>query len=197
MKSDMHIYSSPRNMSINLGSVSTKHEQNTLPNSLYPLVSTNSHFVRTMSVSLSFLLFFSLHFLLLYLDPPRLFCFIGSGVWHRTPPPFKKSSCHLYFSQSLWELSSYSPLQTLKLTHTLYTASLKCECVCEPQHCSFQAGEQEIPQRDQPQGLIGLSFDVVASRVCVCMCVCMRAGVCMCGFVCVCGSEGVLGKKSV
>lgn len=32
----MHIYSSPRNMSVNFGSVSTKHEQHSLPNRLYP-----------------------------------------------------------------------------------------------------------------------------------------------------------------
>lgn len=32
----MHIYSSPRNMSVNLGSVSTKHEHHLLPNRLYP-----------------------------------------------------------------------------------------------------------------------------------------------------------------
>lgn len=34
--SGMHIYSSPRNMSVNLGSLSTKHEQHSLPNCLYP-----------------------------------------------------------------------------------------------------------------------------------------------------------------
>lgn len=34
--SGMHIYSSPRNMSVNLGSVSTKHEQHLLPYRLYP-----------------------------------------------------------------------------------------------------------------------------------------------------------------
>lgn len=34
--SGMHIYSSPRNTSVNLGSVSTKHEQHLLPNRLYP-----------------------------------------------------------------------------------------------------------------------------------------------------------------
>lgn len=34
--SGMHIYSSPRILSVNLGSVSTKHEQHLLPNRLYP-----------------------------------------------------------------------------------------------------------------------------------------------------------------
>ena len=34
--SGMHINSSPRNMSVNLGSVSTKYEQHLLPNRLYP-----------------------------------------------------------------------------------------------------------------------------------------------------------------
>lgn len=34
--SGMHIYSSPRILSVNLGSVSTKHEQHLLPVRLYP-----------------------------------------------------------------------------------------------------------------------------------------------------------------
>ena len=43
----MHIYSSPRNMSVNSGSVSTKHEQHSLPNPLYsPQIWHHAHSFR-------------------------------------------------------------------------------------------------------------------------------------------------------
>lgn len=63
--SGMHIYSSPRNMSVILGSVSTKHEQHLLPNRLYPQQiwhRAHSFFFFPDSLHLPYLLFFLLFF---------------------------------------------------------------------------------------------------------------------------------------
>lgn len=63
--SGMHIYSSPRNMSVNLGLLSTKHELHSLPNCLYP---QRTGFVCTAFLFLSamfsgFFIFFNLPYL--------------------------------------------------------------------------------------------------------------------------------------
>lgn len=57
--SGMHIYSSPRILSVNLGSVSTKHEQHLLPNRLYP--QQIWHHVHSFFITFSFPCFFFLY----------------------------------------------------------------------------------------------------------------------------------------
>lgn len=106
------------------------------------------------------------------------------------PPPLKKAAA-TFISHSQY---GSCPVTPSKLTHTyFYKASLKVYVyVCVESPTRFISGRRaKKPQRDQPQGLIGLSLGVVPSHVCVCVC----TGVFVSLYVC--GNEGVLGKKSV
>lgn len=88
----MHIYSSPRNMSVNFGSVSTKHEQHSLPNRLYPRQ------IWHCAHSFCFVSFYIYFFW--SLNHPYLLCF-WCIIWKNSTKISRHFSFFFYFSRSL------------------------------------------------------------------------------------------------
>lgn len=88
----MHIYSSPRNMSVNFGSVSTKHEQHSLPNRLYPRQ------IWHCAHSFCFVSFYIYFFW--SLNHPYLLCF-WCIIWKNSTKISRRFSFFFYFSRSL------------------------------------------------------------------------------------------------
>lgn len=135
MKSDMHIYSSPRNMSINVGSVSTKHEQTRFL-TVYILWCQQT---LPLSTQCWFLFpFFSFSSLLSGLSMSLLpfMCFV---VGHRAP--LKKQLPPLFLTVSM-EAAQLPPPPLQTHTHTFLHGIFEV-CVLNPQHGLFQAGEQK------------------------------------------------------
>lgn len=157
----MHIYSSPRNMSVNLGSVSTKHEQHLLPNRLYlQQIWHCAHsfcsllYFLPSSSSISLLIFFFSFFdFILFIIDRRL------EIFHRT-------ICHV--SVTISELLNYSSALKQTLVHctssewSSYVSVCVCMCVMVLV-APLGSGGSVKTQRDQLQGRTSIPLGVVTS----------------------------------
>lgn len=110
----MHIYSSPRNMSVNFGSVSTKHEQHSLPNRLYPRQ------IWHCAHSFCFVSFYIYFFW--SLNHPYLLCF-WCIIWKNSTKISRHFSFFFYFSRSLCR-RYFNPAPSPPLAPRAYTRSL-------------------------------------------------------------------------
>lgn len=118
--SGMHIYSSPRNMSVNLGSVSTKHEQHLLPNRLYPQQIWHC----AHSFCFRFLLYF-LASLIFHISVNIFLLIIDRSLEKKIPQNLLP---HLSLTVTIWELFS-SPSLPQAYTRTLHLLWMKYICV--------------------------------------------------------------------
>lgn len=150
--SGMHIYSSPRNMSVNLGSVSTKHEQHLLPNRLYPQQIWHC----AHSFCFRFLLYF-LASLIFHISVNIFLLIIDRSLEKKIPQNLLP---HLSLTVTIWELVQFSlppssihsrtasPLNEVHMCQFVCTCVCVCVCVCDGTEAPFGPSRSVNTQRD-------------------------------------------------
>ena len=158
----MHIYSSPRNMSVNLGSVSTKHEQHLLPNRLYLQQiwhCAHSFFSRLYflpsSSSISLLIFFFFFF------------FFFNFIHYRPqigniPQNYLPCLSHYIGAVELF-LCPQANTRALHLLWMKFICFSVCVHVCDGTGAPLGSGRSVKTQRDQLQGRTSIPLGVVTS----------------------------------